>query len=162
MRITGRWRDYVKGIWVLFASRILPAAIIFATRHNSTHRYQSLILQTMADITAAAVHTRTRFPLNLALATFLTLVASVCLWLAAFSTPFIKRIYYLGINRQGGSTKFGTFGYCYGVDDVRCIPRDVGVSLFLPLSLRLLLITRIDPSVDRRRQHASRIFPVST
>ncbi|KAI5451755.1 hypothetical protein NCC49_001402 [Naganishia albida] len=78
----------------------------------------------MADITAAAVHTRTRFPLNLALATFLTLVASVCLWLAAFSTPFIKRIYYLGINRQGGSTKFGTFGYCYGVDDVRCIPRD--------------------------------------
>ncbi|KAJ9110990.1 hypothetical protein QFC20_002757 [Naganishia adeliensis] len=80
----------------------------------------------MADFTAVPVHTRTRFPLNLAVATLFTLAASVCLWLAAFSTPFIKRIYYLGINRQGGSTRFGTFGYCYGVEETRCIPRDVG------------------------------------
>jgi hypothetical protein len=127
MRVTGRWRNYAKGTWVLLASPIL-GAFPLATGLNSTFRYQS-ILDTMADITAAPVHTRTRFPLNLALATLLTLAASVCLWLAAFSTPFIKRIYYLGINREGGSTKFGTFGYCYGVDDVRCIPRDVGVSL---------------------------------
>lgn len=66
--------------------------------------------------------------LHLALAAFLTLGGSVCLWLASFSTPFIKGIFYLELNRAGENTKFGTFGFCRGVDEVRCIPPTIGVS----------------------------------
>jgi hypothetical protein len=93
---------------------------------------------TSAQLTPVAkpVHTRRAFPLNLTLATLLTLAASVCLWLAGFSTPFIKRIYYLVINQEGGDTKFGAFGYCHGGDSLsQCSNRAVGVSFF---SLSLL------------------------
>lgn len=128
MRVIGRWRGYAKGTLVLLASPI-SFAIRLTRDRDLAHRCY-FTLSTMADFTAVPVHTRTRFPLNLAVATLFTLAACVCLWLAAFSTPFIKRIYYLGINRQGGSTRFGTFGYCYGVEETRCIPRDVGVSPF--------------------------------
>lgn len=128
MRIIRRWRGYAKGTLVLLASPISFAIRLKRDRDLAVRYYTTL--STMADVTAVPVHTRSRFPLNLAVATLFTLAASVCLWLAAFSTPFIKRIYYLGINREGGSTKFGTFGYCYGMEEIRCIPRDVGVSPF--------------------------------
>lgn len=85
----------------------------------------------MAETTSsdpAAHHKRRPFPLNLTLATLLTLGAAVCLWLAGFSTPLINRIYYLGINQEGGGSKYGTFGYCDGGAPARCSSRSVGVS----------------------------------
>lgn len=126
--------------------------------------------RTMADIIAAPAHTRRRFPLDpvlalaLPLVTFLTFAASICLWLAGFSTPFIKRIYYLGINRQGGSTRFGTFGYCYGVDEDRCIPRAVGVSRFPLSSPPRWWRSSCIPGyiVARRRVDVGRFIAVST
>lgn len=81
----------------------------------------------------AAPHTRRAFPLNLTVATMLTLGGAVYLWLAGFSTPFIKRIYYLRINQEGGGSKYGTFGYCAGGDLARCSSRSVGVSACLVL-----------------------------
>ncbi|GHJ86895.1 hypothetical protein NliqN6_3297 [Naganishia liquefaciens] len=84
----------------------------------------------MADTTSSKLapsHRYRSFPLNLTVATFLTLGASICLWLASFSAPFIKRFYYLRVDDQEGvKTKFGTFGYCHGGEFEQCSSRSVG------------------------------------
>lgn len=79
------------------------------------------------------VETRRSKPsVNYIIASLLTLAGAVLLWLCAFSTPFIRSIYYIGL-LGGDADRLGTFGFCAFRDGVDgCINKQVGVSSVVP------------------------------
>lgn len=77
----------------------------------------------VGTVTTTYTETTSRRPsVNYILASLLTLAGAVLLWLCAFSTPFIRSIYYIGL-RGGDADRLGTFGYCVRRGSIRCIQK---------------------------------------
>lgn len=90
----------------------------------------------VGTVTTTYTETTSRRPsVNYILASLLTLAGAVLLWLCAFSTPFIRSIYYIGL-RGGDADRLGTFGYCVRRGSIRCIQK-VGVSRELLVSFAM-------------------------
>jgi len=77
--------------------------------------------------TAYTGETRRRPSINYILASLLTVAGAVLLWLCAFSTPFIRSIYYVGL-ADGNADRLGTFGFCFRRGVIVC-QQEVGVSI---------------------------------